>query len=114
MVKQLKELCIELDIIMLVIHHINKPEKGRRKRKLEKEDLKGSSDVYQIAEVVILMYPGKDSHTIIDIDKNKGPQGRRHCLVDMRTGRFSSPSDITNEDMETLEREAEESWNSIA
>lgn len=109
-VRKFKELCIELDIVMLVVHHIKKPEGGRRRKKLSKEDMKGSSAIYQIAEVVILMYPHDDGRVVIDVDKNKGPMGFRYCKVDMSTGRFEKPSDVSREELDDAQRIVDETW----
>ena len=111
-VRRFKELCIELDIVMLVVHHISKPKDGRRRKKLSKEDLKGSSGIYQIAEVVILMYPSDNGMTVIDIDKNKGPQGQRYCKVDMSTGRFEKPRDLDKSETADLNMGNKE-WDQI-
>lgn len=109
-IKQMKELCQELDIMAIVIHHVNKPEGGRKRKKLEKEDLKGVSDIYQIAEVVVLIYPGENSDKIVDVVNNKGETGPTVFSVDMSTGRFTRGKSISANEMAALERAADEAW----
>lgn len=109
--KELKEFLIEEQIACIMVHHINKDKDGRRrKHKLSKEDLKGSSAIYQIPEVVMLLYP-EDDEIIISIDKNKGKEGKRRCKVDMSTGRFTAWQEISNDEFNRIEKEAEEAWN---
>lgn len=107
----LKEFCIDTKIIALVVHHINKDKERKRSKRIYKEDMKGSSDIYQIAEAVILLYDGGDGKVAIEVAKNKGPEGIRYCDVDMSTGRFKNPMEISNRDLEEHLRVTEEQWN---
>ena len=66
------ELCINNDLIMVVVHHIKKPEGvGTVKRKPKKEDLKGGSSAYQIPEVVIMLSEPERGKIEVDVVENK-------------------------------------------
>lgn len=109
-IRKLKDIGQRHTIIFLVIHHIGKPERGKIKRRPTKEDMKGSSAIYQVAEAVVLLH-AVDGRTIeIVVDKNKGPQGVRECQVNHATGVFSKSTEVSSEEMRQLEQEADESW----
>lgn len=84
---RIKTLAQELNVIFFVVHHINKPKTGL-KTKPRKEDLKGAAAIYQIAEVVAMLYRREPGTIDVIIDKNKGEEGTRTYIVDMTTGRF--------------------------
>lgn len=107
--KRLKEFCIAEDIAAIVVHHVGKGEK-RRTRKLVLDDLKGSTTIHQVAEVVILMYPGDDDVVVVEVAKNKGETGKMDAKVDMRTGRFRKVQNLTAAKIMKLEAEIEKQW----
>lgn len=109
-IRKLKDICQRHTIIFLVIHHIGKPERGKIKRRPTKEDMKGSSAIYQVAEAVVLLHAVDNKTIEIVVDKNKGPQGVRQCSVNHATGVFSGSVEITSEEMRQYEQETEESW----
>ena len=89
-IRKIKDIAQRNQVIFLVVHHIGKPERGKVRKRPTKEDMKGSSAIYQVAEAVILLH-AVDTKTIeIIVDKNKGPQGVRECSVNHATGVFSS------------------------
>lgn len=102
-IRKLKEIAQKHQIIMLVIHHIGKPEKGKIKRRPTKEDMKGSSAIYQVAEAVVLLHSLDDKRMEIIIDKNKGPHGVRTVRVNHATGVFDTKEPIyTDEELRAL------------
>ena len=107
-IRKIKDIAQRHQIIFLVVHHIGKPERGKVKRRPTKEDLKGSSAIYQVAEAVILLH-AVDSKTIeVIVDKNKGPQGIRECRVNHATGVFSKHLEATSDDLRREEQDDEE------
>jgi DnaB-like helicase C terminal domain/Toprim-like len=108
---ELKEFCIEVKVIAIVVHHIGKDKDRKRSKRIFKEDMKGSSVIYQVAEVVILMYEADDGGVTIEVAKNKGPEGKRFVEINKATGKISKPMDISNRDMEEHQRQIEEQWN---
>ena len=77
------------NIIFLLLHHINKPAFiGLKSKKPKKEDLKGTSTIYQDAKAVIMLsYTDGDNKKIeIDIVKNKGEEGSRIYDFNVATG----------------------------
>lgn len=84
-----KRLAQEYSIIFILVHHIKKIENnGSITRKPRKEDLKGTSTLYQDPEVVILLSaPEKDLTQIeIDVVENKGTMGSRIYEFNVETG----------------------------
>ena len=89
-IRRIKDIAQRNQVIFLVVHHIGKPERGKVRKRPTKEDMKGSSAIYQVAEAVVLLH-AVDTKTIeIIVDKNKGPQGVRECSVNHATGVFSA------------------------
>jgi archaellum biogenesis ATPase FlaH len=118
--QDLKELAIEIGVIMIVVHHIKKinnddKDDPFKKRTPTKEDLKGSSNLYQDPECVIMLYSTKDGILTVDIQKNKGKMMKKDYEFNVETGRIllearSSPlkTDITNATHEQRTAVAEE------
>lgn len=94
MMMQFKTMAQEHSVIFLVVHHISKP-KSKKRRRPTKEDLKGASDIYQIAEVVALLHQPDTGEVEVIIDKNKGPMGFRIFKADMSTGKFHPMNEET-------------------
>jgi twinkle protein len=108
-IRKLKDIAQRHQIIMLVVHHIGKPEKGKIKRRPTKEDMKGSSAIYQVAEAVVLLHAVDDKRMEIIIDKNKGPQGLRVVRVNHATGVFGTNEALyTEEELRALQEDEDD------
>lgn len=108
-IRKLKDIAQKHQVIMLVVHHIGKPEKGKIKRRPTKEDMKGSSAIYQVAEAVILLHAVDDKRMEIIIDKNKGPHGVRTVRVNHATGEFAFKDELyTEEELRKLQEEEDD------
>lgn len=107
-IRKLKDIAQRNQIIFLVVHHIGKPERGKVKRRPTKEDLKGSSAIYQVAEAVVLLHAVDNKTIEIIVDKNKGPQGVRECRVNHATGVFSKSMEATSDDLRREEQDDDE------
>jgi DNA primase len=88
MMREIKELAQELQIIFIVVHHIRKSGSSSINLPPVMEDLAGSGDIFKIAEVVGFLHKKTDGEIDVIIEKNKGEQGIRTYQVDMTTGRF--------------------------
>jgi DnaB-like helicase C terminal domain/Toprim-like len=86
--REIKELAQELQIIFIVVHHIRKSANSSINIAPVMEDLAGSGDIFKIAEVVMFLHKKSDGEVDVIIEKNKGPQGTRTYMVDMGTGAF--------------------------
>lgn len=109
MMMKFKTMAQEHSVVFMVVHHIGKPKNKKRKRPT-KEDLKGASDIYQIAEVVALLYQPEEGVIEVIIDKNKGKMGSQRFSSDMSTGKFKVESMMSDDDWKANESEAEKSW----
>lgn len=79
----------ETGCIMIVIHHIKKDETvGTVKKKPRMQDLKGSSELYQDPEAVIMLSEPSSGQIEIDIVKNKGDHGSRIYEFNTATGKI--------------------------
>lgn len=107
-IRKLKDIAQRLQVVMLVVHHIGKPEKGKIKRRPTKEDMKGSSAIYQVAEAVVLLHSVDDKRMEIIVDKNKGPEGVRVVRVNHATGVFGDGELYTPEELEELEKDEDD------
>lgn len=88
MVHKMKTWAQDNQIVFLVVHHINKPDKTGLNKRPTKEDLKGSSDIYQIAECVALLHKPVENYIEVIVDKNKGKMGTYNYTTNMDTGLF--------------------------
>lgn len=87
MLQEFKSLAQELGIVFIIVHHINKPQGvGTIKRKPQKEDLKGSSSIYQDPEAVVMLSSPETGKIEIDIVKNKGNMGSKVFDFNLATG----------------------------
>lgn len=87
--QEYKKLAQQEGINFIIVHHINKPMNGASKtRRPRKEDLKGSSSIYQDAEAVVMLYrEDEHSHDIEAIVvKNKGEHGYKKFDFNPATG----------------------------
>jgi hypothetical protein len=85
------ELCIDNELIFIVVHHIKKPEGvGLAKRKPKKEDLKGGSTVYQVPEGVIMLSEPEKGKLEVEVVKNKGEEGSKIYDFKKNTGRMGT------------------------
>lgn len=85
--QEFKSIAQELGIIFLIVHHINKPQGvGIKPKKPRKEDLKGSSSVYQDPEAVIMLSSPEHGQVEVDILKNKGMMGSKIFSFNYATG----------------------------
>jgi len=72
------------------VHHIKKPAgMAERPRAPKKEDLKGSSSIYQDPEAVIMLHRNAFDDLEVHIVKNKGDMGIKTFKFDLATGRVS-------------------------
>lgn len=92
-----KDVCIENNIIFIVVHHIRKGQNGAvSTRKPTMEDLKGGSASYQVAEVVVMLSSEDQTQIEVTIEKNKGPE--KHSKVySFNKGTGAIGKDITND-----------------
>jgi len=92
-IQELKELAMECGVIMFVVHHVKKigdensgdPFAGNRRPGLE--DLKGSSNLYQDPECVIMLYVEEQDTITVDVLKNKGKMVSKKFAFNPDTGR---------------------------
>ena len=114
MMNKLKTIAQENEVCILVVHHISKPENRKRSRPT-KEDLKGSSDIYQIPESVVLLYrkDKQDKNIEIIVDKNKGEEGIATYEVNMRTGKFSFVQELKDSELAKMQQEVDEVWDNM-
>jgi len=88
---EITALAQEHKILFLVVHHIKKPEAGKaleKNRRPHKEDLKGSSSIYQDARVVVMLSEPSPGQVLVDVVKNKGEMGEKVFEFDTSTGRI--------------------------
>lgn len=105
-------------IILFLVHHIGKPDQaGRRQknRRLVKEDLKGTSALYQVPEVVVMLSDpsenGDRTQMSIDIVKNKSPEeGAKNYRFNVETGRLGEE---VVDPLAEQEKKNQKIWNSI-
>lgn len=84
-----KSICLEQNIIFIVVHHIRKQEGlGTLPKKPKMEDLKGGSASYQVPEAVVMLSSPEKNQIEIDIVKNKGEVGSKIYNVDNSTGKI--------------------------
>ena len=83
----LKDLANDLKIPILIISHIRKPEKGRRR--VVMHDAKSSSTIYQDADVILALWNNKDTdkkdtddEMIISVAKNRMGEGGADIAVE--------------------------------
>ena len=91
--QELKELAIEQKVIIFVVHHLNKLGNtdeafGSSNRKPVLEDLKGSSNLYQDPECVIMLYSEHPDTITVDIQKNKGKMSSKKFNFIKDTGKI--------------------------
>lgn len=89
-----KEFAMDNKVILLVVHHLKKlgaadpsdPFAGKRTPTLE--DLKGSSNLYQDPECVVMLYVEKPDTLTVDIQKNKGKMTKKTYPFSAETGKI--------------------------
>ena len=91
-----KEFAMDNKVILLVVHHIKKIESTStdphaQKRNPTLEDLKGSSNLYQDPECVIMLYVEDVGTLTVDIQKNKGKMSKKQFPFNIETGRIMLP-----------------------
>lgn len=107
MIEKIKTLAQELQIRFIVVHHLRKKEGGATAdRRPTIDDLKGSSDLYQIPEVVLLLHKPDEGKIEVGIGKNKGSYGYETFDFDTATGKFYKDSS-----MPTGNPELDKLWN---
>ncbi len=75
MLQEFKSMAQEFGIIFIIVHHIKKPAGvGTIKTKPRKEDLKGSSSIYQDPEAVVMLSSPEDG-------KIGGKWGLRYSIL---------------------------------
>ncbi len=83
-----KSICIENQIIFIVVHHIRKQNSmGSTPKKPRMEDLKGGSASYQVPEAVVMLSKPENGRMEIDVVKNKGDEGSRIFEFNVATGK---------------------------
>jgi thymidylate kinase len=89
-----KTICLENNVIFIVVHHIRKQDvSGVKPKKPKMEDLKGGSASYQVPEAVVLLSIPEKGEIEVDVVKNKGPEGSATFEFNGATGKISK--DIT-------------------
>ena len=92
-----KDLAQELGIVFIIVHHIKKPDTHGKPRKLQKEDLKGSSSLYQDPEAVIMLDQIDGSMDVeYNVVKNKGEQGSQTFNFTRGTGVMKQSYGVTS------------------
>ncbi|NHZ84598.1 MAG: AAA family ATPase [Planctomycetia bacterium] len=92
-----KQIAQENNIIFLLVHHINKPvTKSSKPQRPRKEDLKGSSALYQDPEAVIMLYPPDDGKLEVNILKSKGDMGFKIFDFDTKKGIVKENNEVDN------------------
>ena len=107
MIEKIKTLAQEYQIRFIVVHHLNKTNQAGSfvDKRPTMDDLKGSSDLFQIPEAVILLYKPEEGKIEVIIDKNKGKIGFEIYDFDYETGRI-----YKNGDMPTGNKEIDDAW----
>ena len=105
--KEYKTLAQQEGIIFLIVHHIGKPPSGASKsRRPRMEDLKGASDIYQVAEAVVMLYREDEHAEQIEsiVVKNKGRHGFKKFSFNLGSGAMKPLTD-------DVEGKPEDSWS---
>jgi len=110
MLQDLKEVAMDNNVIIIVVHHIRKlgtadasdPFAGKRTPTLE--DLKGSSNLYQDPECVVMLYVEKENTLTIDIQKNKGKMVKKTFPFRPETGKIIMNQDSEQKKIELAEQ----------
>lgn len=108
-----KRIAQENNIVFLLVHHINKPKGvAQVDRKPKKEDLKGTSALYQDPEAVIMLYAPEEGKIEVIIEKNKGEMGTKVFDFDAPTGvmELSTNQDISINTDDVDENNGLEDW----
>lgn len=94
--QQWKTICLENNVIFIVVHHIRKQQAmGAVAKKPKMEDLKGGSASYQVPETVVMLSQPEKDQLEVDIIKNKGEMGSKIFKFNGATGRVGD--DVTKE-----------------
>jgi len=95
MIERIKSLAQELQTRFIVVHHLRKKEGVSTVPKRPTiDELKGSSDLFQIPEVVLLLFKPNEGEIEVIIGKNKGKYGYETFYFNTATGRFETNDEI--------------------
>jgi hypothetical protein len=122
---QLKDLAVDLKIPVLVIAHVRKPEKN--KKRVTMYDAKKSTTIFKNADIYLVIWDRKkegslEDDIILTIEKNRGGEGGIDLLMtfDKKIARFSERAEILNIDSvsqkiknEVKKNTDETGWKSI-
>ena len=109
--QEYKAIAQEYGIIFILVHHINKPGvKSQKPRRPRKEDLKGTSALYQDPEAVIMLYPPTPETLEVIIEKNKGKMGFKTFDFNPNTGVVSSEKEEVKTTEDTSDPYLESLW----
>ncbi len=109
--QNLKELAIEIGVVFLVIHHIRKLNNTDvDKTKIPTlDDLKGSSNVFQDPECVVMLYSDEKNTITVDVQKNKGTMSKHTFPIRLASGTIilNKPVYIANNREQTIDEKFE-------
>jgi len=101
-----KSICLEQNIIFIVVHHIKKQDGlGTIPKKPRMEDLKGGSASYQVPEAVIMLSSPEKNQIEIDVVKNKGEVNSKIFSVNNATGKIGG-SNVTLTEKQVVDLKA--------
>jgi len=87
-ISKLKNLAIDAKIPILLICHLRKPDKDSNRKKPQLYDLKSSSNIYQDADMVLILWEWKGKIQL-DVLKNRtGPTGKVEMEFNKDIGKF--------------------------
>lgn len=81
-----KSICIENNILFIVVHHIRKAPPGSVTKKPSMEDLKGGSSSFQVSEAVVMLSSPEEGYIEVDVVKNKGKTSTKIYKFNSNTG----------------------------
>jgi replicative DNA helicase len=88
----LKELALELDVPIILLSQLNRGATLRADKTPLTEDLKGSSDIEQDADIILFLHRDKEEPEITKLIIEKQRDGQRGAIIDFQfettTGRF--------------------------
>lgn len=94
MIKTIKEIALNHNIIFLIVHQLRKePSHASVDKKPTRADLVGSGKLSDIPEVVILLHKSEEGEIDVIIDKNKGEMGHEEFVFESKTGVISKKLD---------------------
>lgn len=82
-----KNICIELGVIFIVVHHVRKGQVGAIQRELTMEDMVGGGTPARVAEAVIMLSAPEEGQIKVSIVKNNhGKKGSKIFVFHGETG----------------------------